>query len=204
MPGTGWSYSDINFNLVGLIIEQVTGKTLQTLFRDLVFDPLGMAHTYRWWLEEPRPSLPDRTPSAVFFDDMDYAPWRTMSADWAGGGLQTTTEDLNRFLRAFVADKIFAQPASREAMLVWRETGKGDDDVDIDYGLGVIRGIYKRPPLGEIWGHQGASSCFMYYWPRQDATFCGTFNQNRHEGKFIELLPRIAALIEADAPVAAE
>ncbi len=189
-PGQGFSYSDINYNLIGLIMEKITGKTLQALYRDQLLDPLGMKHTYRQFREDPRPSIAGRGPSRTYYDDFDYASWRALSADWAGGGLQSTTEDLNRFLRAFVKKKIFKKPTTRDEMFKWVKVSE-----DTFYGLGVVRGLLEEGAIREIWGHIGASSCFMFYWPERDATFCGTFNQVKCEGKFVEILPEIAKII---------
>jgi len=44
-PGTGFIYSDINFILLGEIIQQVTGKRLEDFTRESVFQPLGMKDT---------------------------------------------------------------------------------------------------------------------------------------------------------------
>ncbi|MFX0116066.1 MAG: serine hydrolase domain-containing protein [Candidatus Hodarchaeota archaeon] len=190
-PGQGFSYSDINYNLIGLILENVSGKTLQALYRDLLLDPLGMNHTYRQFREDPRPSIAGRGPSHTYYGDIDYTSWKALSADWAGGGLQSTTEDLNRFLRAFVRNEVFIKPATREEMFKWVKV-----EEDTFYGLGLVRGIFEENELVEIWGHIGASSCFLFYWPGRDATFCGTFNQVECEGKFSEILPDIIEIIK--------
>jgi D-alanyl-D-alanine carboxypeptidase len=190
-PGQGFLYSDINYNLVGLIIEKITGKSLHAAYRELLLDPLGMKHTYRQFREEPRPSISGRGSSHTYYADFDYTGWKSLSADWAGGGLQSTTEDLNRFLRAFVRNEIFSKPTTREEMFQWVKV-----EEDTSYGLGIIRGIYEEKGLGEIWGHIGASSCFMFYWPDKDATFCGTFNQVKCEGKFFEIFPEIVEIMK--------
>ncbi|MDA9764808.1 DUF1343 domain-containing protein [Opitutales bacterium] len=44
-PGTGFIYSDINFILLGEIIQQVTGRKLEDFTREEVFEPLGMKDT---------------------------------------------------------------------------------------------------------------------------------------------------------------
>lgn len=44
-PGEGWEYSNSNYILLGLIIEQVTGQPIAQVFRDRLFDPLGMTDT---------------------------------------------------------------------------------------------------------------------------------------------------------------
>ena len=44
-PGTGFIYSDVNFILLGEIIQQVTGQRLEDFTRESVFQPLGMKDT---------------------------------------------------------------------------------------------------------------------------------------------------------------
>ena len=44
-PGGGFRYSDINFILLGALIERVTGEALDVYVQQHVFDPLGMADT---------------------------------------------------------------------------------------------------------------------------------------------------------------
>ena len=120
--------------------------------------------------EEARPSVPGRTLSHVFYGDVDYTSFRSLSADWAGGGLVTTAEDMTRFMRAFVNNDIFANPDTRDAMFDWMPW-EGDT---LDYGLGLMR--VKGKTL-TIWGHMGVGQSFMFYWPDGDLTLCGTLNQ---------------------------
>ncbi len=45
-PGEGWEYSTTNFILLGMAAEAATGKTLDQLYQERIFDPLGMENTY--------------------------------------------------------------------------------------------------------------------------------------------------------------
>ena len=45
-PGTGYSYSNANYWLLGQIAEQVGGKSLQDLMSEYIFNPLAMTKTY--------------------------------------------------------------------------------------------------------------------------------------------------------------
>jgi D-alanyl-D-alanine carboxypeptidase len=192
-PGDGFKYSDANFTLVGLAIEAVTGGSLDAAYRRFIYEPLGLSSTYRRFLETPRRSAPDRVAAHVFYGDADFTLWRALTADCAGGGLDSTLADLNRFLRAFAHDEIFEKPATRAAMLDWRPW-KGN----VAYGLGTIRIDLDQDEdaavhgLGEMWGHIGASSCFMFYWPQRDASLCGTFNQVACEGA---IMPFVAGVM---------
>jgi D-alanyl-D-alanine carboxypeptidase len=175
-PGAGFHYSDTNYQLLGLICESVTGKPLNELYLELLFAPLQMDHTYLEFYDTPRPSIPGRGLSHVYFDDMDYTDWASASADWAGGGLVSTTEDLSRFLRAFADDEIFSDPRSRTEMLSWGPTGV----TGVSYGLGVARLDLAAAGLlgaGYIHGHEGFPQSFLFYWPEQEVTIAGTLNQ---------------------------
>jgi CubicO group peptidase (beta-lactamase class C family) len=194
-PGDGWHYADTGFVLAGLIIEAVMEKALHTAMRERVFGPLDMDHTYMLFREPARPSLPARPPSLAYAGDYLYGSQRSVSADWAGGGLGTTAHDLARFIRAFAEDGLFRDPATREQMLTWTPTG----EPGVYYGLGVRRFVPEElgmPELGEIWGHTGFLKSFMLYWPERDATICGTLNQSAAPGAFSQLRP-VAALVPA-------
>ncbi len=178
-PGGGFNYSDPGYNLLGLIIENVTRRSLHEVYRDWLLDPLGMNHTYRPSHEEARPSIPGRGPSHRYFDDMECTLLpAVMTADWAGGGLISTTEDLKRFLRAFVRNEVFEDPTTRDEMFAWVESGPFHN-----YGFGISRVLFDRSGdprhagLGEVWGHTGSSDNFMYYWPDKDTIMVGTLNQ---------------------------
>ncbi|MCG3118682.1 MAG: D-aminopeptidase [bacterium] len=171
-PGQGYHYSDTNYQLLGLIIQNVTGKALHEVYRERLFSPLGMNNTYVEFYDAPRPALAGRGLSHVYFGPLDYTDLRAISADWAGGGLASTTEDLNRFIRAFVDDKIFQNVTSKNAMLTWNSTGEyGLGVAQVDYAANGINGV------GVIIGHDGFPGSFMFYWPDQDITIVGTINQ---------------------------
>jgi len=178
-PGEGFQYSDPGYNLVGLIIEEVTGSHLHRVYREMLLDPLNLNHTYRPSHESARPSIPGRGPAHRYFDDMECTLLpAVISADWAGGGLISTTEDLDRFLRAFVRNEIFDVPTTRAEMFKWVNSGPFHN-----YGLGISRVLFNHSGnpeysgLGEIWGHTGSSDNFMYYWPQEDTIMVATLNQ---------------------------
>jgi D-alanyl-D-alanine carboxypeptidase len=196
-PGEGFNYSDVNYNLVGLTIEVVTGASLDDAYHRYIYEPLGMASTYRRFVE----SQPVREASRVahvLHGETDFTEWRALTADWAGGGLNSTTEDLNRFVRALARDAIFEERATRETMFRWRTWSD-----NASYGLGVVHLDFDqdsdvtRHGLGEVWGHIGASSCFMFYWPRADASFCGTFNQVACQSAITPFLVDLMRLAES-------
>ncbi len=43
-PGTQYQYSNTNFNIVGLIVQKVSGQPFWTFLKSRVLDPVGLAH----------------------------------------------------------------------------------------------------------------------------------------------------------------
>jgi len=106
-PGTQWAYS-VCTDVLGRVLEVVTGASLDRVLADRVLDPLGMADT-RWWAEgadgdrlaalyTPAPG----TLRAVRFDQIgDHA--RKPPTHWSGGGgLISTLADYHRFTQALL------------------------------------------------------------------------------------------------------
>jgi CubicO group peptidase (beta-lactamase class C family) len=156
-----------------------------------------MNHTYRPAFETPRASIPGRPPSERFLGDVEcsLSP-AVMTADWGGGGLVSTTEDLNRFLRAFVGDRIFREPGTRSQMLTWVESGPFHG---YGFGIGLVDFDRSDNPahagLGQVWGHAGSSRNFMYYWPRRDVTLIGTLNQIDCERNLYDIVASAMATV---------
>ncbi|MHB1413857.1 MAG: serine hydrolase domain-containing protein [Chloroflexota bacterium] len=44
--GSAWEYSNLNYNLLGLIVEAASGKSYADYVRDHIFVPLEMSHSY--------------------------------------------------------------------------------------------------------------------------------------------------------------
>jgi CubicO group peptidase (beta-lactamase class C family) len=46
LPGAAWEYSNVNYNLMGLIIEATSGESYETYIQNHIFTPLEMGHSY--------------------------------------------------------------------------------------------------------------------------------------------------------------
>lgn len=165
-------YSDTNYVLLGRIIERTTGRPLQRVYRDLIFEPLGMSDTWLTYQESPRGA----TPSHRYEGSEDLYGVPRQSADWAGGGLVSTARDLERFLRGLASGRLFRHAATLDIM---RESVPVGED-GITYGLGLYR-VDLGGGKGELWGHDGHGNSFAYYWPQRDITFTGTLNQTEND-----------------------
>jgi CubicO group peptidase (beta-lactamase class C family) len=103
-PGAEWHYS-ASTRLLGQIIESITDQTLEELFQENIFEPLGMTDTsFAVPLERQSrlPTLHVRTATGGLRESPQNAP-STPTAPFGGdGGLYSTAHDYGRFMRMFL------------------------------------------------------------------------------------------------------
>jgi D-alanyl-D-alanine carboxypeptidase len=174
-PGGGFDYSDVNYVLLAMIIEQVTGSTLAEQFRARIFEPLGMDNSYLEFYEQPRGDLPL---SHAFFSTVDIALYVNTSFDWGGGGIVSTPDELNTYFKALMTGKLFKQTATLQMMLAQADKGLGGMDYDYGYGIQkrIIHGL-------TFYGHGGAYDCDIFYCPEQQISVVTVMNQMETLGK---------------------
>lgn len=165
-PGQGFFYSDDNYLLLGLIIEKITGKSLQNVYKEQIFTPLEINDCWLEWHEQP---VNGAAISHSFIDDIDITGMNTRF-DWGGGGIMTTTESMNLFIRGLFSGKLIKSPDLMNELQSWVPVP--DMPPETYYGLG----IFKAYGSAGLLGHSGALGSVMYYWPDIDATICGTVN----------------------------
>lgn len=100
-PGEAWNYS-VATDVLGAVIERVTGMTLDRVFADRVFAPLGMVDTGFWVSEDKLHRLTDCYTIAggkrVIYDAGATSAWRNRPKLLSGGGgLVSTSLDYHRF-----------------------------------------------------------------------------------------------------------
>jgi CubicO group peptidase (beta-lactamase class C family) len=103
-PGTRVSYSQAGYNLLGRIIEQVTGQTFEQAVASLVFEPLGLSHSFF-----ARDDIMTRRFAVGHNRGEDGTlsiarPWRHSRGDNPGGGLASSVADLLRWARFHLGD----------------------------------------------------------------------------------------------------
>jgi len=170
--GGRFHYSDTNYVLLGVIIERTTQRPLHRVFREMIFEPLGMRDTWLSYREDRRGRLVSHRFEGR--EDLDGTP--RQSADWAGGGLVSTAHDLQMFLQGLASGRLYARRETLEEMRKAVPTG-GEG---ITYGMGLYR-VDLGDGRGEVWGHDGHGNSFAYYWPERGICFTGTLNQTKND-----------------------
>lgn len=96
VPGTGFRYSGGGYIVVQLMIEDVTGKSLAVLAKELIFDRLGMAHsTFDYPL--PQAYVPQAATAHQKTGEPVPGKWHIYPMQ-AAGGLWSTPSDLARLI----------------------------------------------------------------------------------------------------------
>ena len=92
-------YSDTNFQLLGKIIEQVYGKKIGDVLQEVIFNPLGLTKTYMYV------DATDKTPQIMYFKNKPLDIAKAMTSFGADGGIVSTSEECNVFVKAFFSGK---------------------------------------------------------------------------------------------------
>ena len=95
-PGQVFNYSDTGYILLGLLIEKVSGKAFHENLRDEFFVPLEMDNSYLMFYSKPT-RTPTKALEEIWFNGVEISGFESLSCDWAGGGIVSTTQDLLKF-----------------------------------------------------------------------------------------------------------
>lgn len=179
-PGTLWRYGH-STDVLGSVIEIITGQTLYEFLKARIFDPLGMSST-KFVLKTPeerarmaRPLPSDPILLAGERDRLAHPEWES-----GGGGLLSTITDYQRFSQMLLnggefEGRRYLSPAAFKAMTT-DQIGPGSgvgrdyfyfpgDGFGYGYGVGVRTdpGNAKPPPpgsLGELKWDSGSGTYF--------------------------------------------
>lgn len=142
-PGTDFHYSNSNYILAGLIIEQVTGTPVHEHIRKRILEPVGMKNTFNG-LERASNGRHARGYVRRQGRILDTYPWYSHYG-LADSGLHSTPADLALFIDALFNSEVILSPAMQQAMT--RVSGSGHPRSD--YGLGIY---VQQNPWG--WGYR--------------------------------------------------
>jgi D-alanyl-D-alanine carboxypeptidase len=170
-PGKAY-YSNLNYRLLGEIIESVTKQSMAVNFVERIIQPLGLQHTYLYDYAAPRPG---ENPAAVYYKGTPANIKKYLSSNISDGGLVSTASDCMIFLRAFFEGQLFDKTLL-ERMMKWNSIF-----FPLRYGYGLM--YFKLPrffwftPLPEFIGHTGTTGSFACICPSRSLYLVGTINQ---------------------------
>jgi D-alanyl-D-alanine carboxypeptidase len=180
-------YSDINFDLLGEIIEKVNGTTLAEAYQQLIFVPLRLEHTYLPQNEE------DFVPNIYYKNQVLKRPKFIYSCRASGGAI-TTAREMMIFIKAFYGGKLFDKVIF-DTLAYYKKLQITMGP--ICYGGGFMRialGGLMMPFMekGDLLGHSGSTGSFAFYYPQKDLFFVGDVNQFANPALPIRLSMQLA------------
>ena len=172
-PGAGYYYTDTEYVLLGMIIEEVSEMAFNEFLAKNIFVPLEMNHTYLNKRSEA--SKPTLRMAEMYASDYEISSFESLSADWSGGAVVSTGKDLITFQVALLNGKLVSEETLYQ-MQQWVDETKG---MEYGYGLRKINFNELSSDLPEwvVIGHSGLNGTFMFYCPDLDFYLAGTLNQ---------------------------
>src|SRR5664279_2043516 len=150
-PGSRFHYSNSNYEVLGVVIEKVSGKKYGDLLRERIFDPLGMKDS---GLDTDQLVLPKRAQGYMPGPGgLVLARSESMTVPWAAGSIYSNTGDLLKWQHGLFGGKVL----SAESLKAMTTPGKGE------YGLGVM--VSKKAELDVVQhggGIEGFNTNLMY------------------------------------------
>jgi D-alanyl-D-alanine carboxypeptidase len=186
-PGTSFSYSSLNYLLLGRLIENVTQKPYETVLREKIIDEIGLTNTFlsqgrfgsgRQGIAHGYINIGGRAYDGQEFD----SGWA-----WAAGGIISNNEDLIRFINELASGRLFRSNAAFSEMRALPEGNR-------EYGFGLV--VLRDIAAGEYYGHIGffgGTSSMVCHFPGKNCSIsvCINFDGNRTPLRAIDLVDSI-------------
>jgi CubicO group peptidase (beta-lactamase class C family) len=177
-------YSDTNYQILGRIIEKVTGETISGVFDEFIATPLGLKRTYLY------SDSSDTRPAVMYYKENPLPIPLAMTSFGPDGGVVSTAAELMAFLQAFFQGRLFPVEYFEE-MKVWNKIF-----YPLEYGVGLAK--FKLPrifspfkAMPELIGHSGLSGAFAFYSPEKDVFLAGTVNQISNPDRSFRLMLKL-------------
>jgi CubicO group peptidase (beta-lactamase class C family) len=195
-PGTRYSYSGEGINLLQFVLEQITGKDLETIAQEKVFRPLAMKNTSYVWQNSFDSNI-------CYGYNVKGEPYRAhkKKVPNAAGSMTTTLNDFTKFYTAFInhknlTKKSFDEMTNTQIRIKSKAQfgplaivdSTGNDNIELGYGLGV--GVY-HTPYGRAYFKEGHDDGWGHYsvaFPDKKIAIIIMTNNDNGESIFKKLL----------------
>ncbi len=140
-PGTQFQYSNSNYPLLGVVVEQVSGMSLEEYLRVNFFEPLTMNSTSLWYTDETKKKSIAKGYRS-YKGELIPSPKIVGSVPYAAGAIVSTVDDLWIWNRELVNNTILTDFVV-ESLTIEKQTSTGSRT---GYGYGFF--------IKDLLGHQ--------------------------------------------------
>ncbi len=173
--GAYYSYTNTGYNLLSVIVERVTGRSLDDFSQERIFGPLGMTRTQ--WRDDFTEVVPNRAMAYRRAASGDFHQLMPFENVYGNGGLLTTPSDLLRFTNNLETGAM-GGPEFIEEM---HRRGVVGGDREIKYASALIFGEHRGVPEVHHAGGTAGYSAFLTRFPEQGvgvAVMCNVTGSN--------------------------
>jgi D-alanyl-D-alanine carboxypeptidase len=160
-PGKRWQYSDTNYVLLGLVLQQVTGKTVGELYEKQIIKPLHLKETSfpNADLVLPGPYAHGYTLQGQSNGKLADATHWSPTWSWAAGAMISTADDMLVYGRALGTGEGLLPPEQQAERLTSFLYGLPPNSPEKAYGIGLVN---QRGWLGHT-GETPGYNTTVYY-----------------------------------------
>lgn len=164
-------YSDTNFQILGEIVERISGRRLPDIIERQICQKIGLKRTYLY--TDPKDDRP--VPLNYKYNVLNIP--LAMTSFGPDGGIVSDAADGIQFLRCFFDGQLFDRAHLAYITGRWRNIF-----FPLKYGVGIS--LFRLPwyfspfkKFPDLIGHSGLSGAFLYFCPERKVFLSGTVNQ---------------------------
>lgn len=187
-PGTNYKYTNTNYALLALIVEQASGKKFEDFVRENIFEPAGMTSSF--YITERASKIgysiatghkADRIPQVI----------KGLDGTFGDKGMYSTLYDLLAWKKAYFTNYTILPKEMVEMATTAQNQLKGSNLPSEDYGYGWH--LEENPYYGHIIYHGGLWHGFnhvLLYYPEKDIfmVFLSNYCNRGHRGQTANVL----------------
>jgi D-alanyl-D-alanine carboxypeptidase len=171
-PGAEVVYCDTNYILLGVILEQVSGRKAAEIITEDFIAPLKLTGTSF----PDTPAMPEPYAHGYYAGEDARGPFEDFTISnpnlpWTAGAMIATLEDLRVWAKVLATGSELS-PATQQERLTFKPFTTGNEGAS--YGLGILNYSGFLGPYGMIFGYTTA----IFHLPEADATFVISGNQS--------------------------
>jgi len=188
-PGQKHFYTDTNYYLLGLIIENITKKPFHEAVHIMILEPLKMDNAYINGYSEPK-SKPQYPPAHIYLLNTNFIEnKRIAKIDYAGGGVVAPLSEYLFFMKALVNGQLVKESTLNK--MIYDDINMGFPVIGFDYGYSIWKPKaipLLMPEKFFCWGCVGITGAFMFYHPQTESYVIGTFNDKSYTSKALRFM----------------
>ncbi len=183
-----YEYANVNYDLLGKIIEAVSGQTYEDYIQQNLFGPLGMddSRANAWAVKDsPKLLLGNRNYFGFFKQGQTDIPTEKSWFHEPAGYIATTPHNHAKYLRMYLNDGMAGSSENQQVQILslesiqkmwYKNVSIGDSKYDIYYGMGWNYMNWQGQPMVFHGGQVENGITFQYILPDKKLAVCFMIN----------------------------